>query len=428
VVLKNIKKLAREGRNLTQFTLMKVFGQVIFLGIPLVLAKFVSPEQFGSYSLSMMLVYLLVALLVSPFKTPFIKYANEDYKSTGKANKAFTVFFLLWGGALVLFALVFFVFRSSLQAFAGIDNQQFLLLFLALMGVSIRLFYDSLFLSLNKRLANAKFWLYMGIASLVYTIVAYLTIGLTIEAVFIMFFIIPPIVATLMFKRQDYSKLVPLELDKVYLRKTLVFGGWLVVGTGAVYFLNWGDNLVLRTTLPLDDIGVYNLAYQIFKGFLLLAAFTNGYFLPFLTRNIENREKLYQYVYRKRPTLFLSGVILVVIAALIFPFAIDAFYGTDYQLAGTVLYFLFAGLVFALYKQLYEPLFNALERYKFMQITNIILVVFNLGLDYILVIRWHSILAAAVATMMTYIIMAVTYEIYYQKYCKKLIIIKQITK
>jgi len=414
-----LQKLARQGKNLTKFTLMKVFGQAVFLGVPLILAKFVSPEKFGSYSLSMMIVYLLTTIMLHSVRIPFIKYANEDLKRTGKINKVFSVDLLFWLISIGIFTIVFLVFSSPLETFAAIDGQELVFLFLALIGISVRIFYDGLFLALNRRLANARFWLGMGIGSIIYITLAYFSYGITVNSVFLMFFIMPPIVFFFVFKKSDYAKLGPWEIEHRYIKKMWDFAAWVAVGGAAVYLLNWGDNIVLRATLSLEDVGIYNLAYQLFKGAIVLTGFLDGYFLPFLSQNLNNRQKINEYIYKKRPILIIIGIIGISILALTIPPLINLIYGQAYDLAGTAIYFLFIGLGFSFYKQLYDPLFNALERYKFVQITNIILVIFNLTMDYILVICWHNILAAAVATMFTYILMAVAYEIYYQLRCKK---------
>jgi O-antigen/teichoic acid export membrane protein len=416
------KQLLVSGKTLTKFSAMAFFGQAAFLGIPLILAKFVSPDKFGSYSLGMMVIYLLTTLLMLSFRTPFVKYANEDLVKTGKINRPFSVMLLIWLLSLLVFVLIYFGLRSPLQDFISLNNSDFVFFGLAFLGILSRIFFDSIFLALNRRLENARYWMYLGIIALIYIVIAYFTFKITVASVFFLFFLAPPLVFFLTFPRADYRKLLPFQLDRACAKKILVFGAWVAAGGAAVYLLSWGDNIILRAILSVEDVGVYNLAYQFFKGAVVLTALLNGYFLPFLVQNINNKKKLREYVYKKRPVLLLLGAIITVILALLLPPVITYVYGESYAAAGTVIYFLFVGLIFAISNQLYEPLFNALERYKFIQITNICLVVFNLTLDYFLIVRWQSILGAAVATMLTYILMAVAYEVYYRFRIKGFII------
>lgn len=135
-----IRKNLKQGKTLLRFAVLKTLGQVIFLGLPLFVAKFLAPEEFGSYSLGMMIVFLFTAILVKSVSTPFIKYGNEEINETGKANKTFTVGLVFLVVAMAIFFLIAFVFDQALISFIGITGPTFLFILLAFVGVCVRIF------------------------------------------------------------------------------------------------------------------------------------------------------------------------------------------------------------------------------------------------------------------------------------------------
>ena len=88
---KKIKEELRQSKTLLTFTSLKAIGQTLGMIAPLVIAKFFSPELFGSYSLAKMIVFFFTTLLILSSQTPFIVFANQEKAKTGKINKAFSV-------------------------------------------------------------------------------------------------------------------------------------------------------------------------------------------------------------------------------------------------------------------------------------------------------------------------------------------------
>jgi O-antigen/teichoic acid export membrane protein len=235
-----------------------------------------------------------------------------------------------------------------------------------------------------------------------------------------MFFIAPVISSVLFSTRIEFKKIYPPALNRENLSKMNDFTRWMVFGGAGVYLLNWGDNIILRRFVTMEEIGVYNLGYQFFKGILMSIAIVKLYFLPFIVQHLENKEKIINYLEVKRTKIFLLGTALLVGLFMVMPYIIGFFYATPYTDAVFVVRILIFASICMLYTGFYDPILESMKRYRFIQILTVVGVAFNLSLDYILV-RHIGFIGAAIATVFTYFFLAVAREIYFRKYCIKFI-------
>jgi O-antigen/teichoic acid export membrane protein len=111
------------------------------------------------------------------------------------------------------------------------------------------------------------------------------------------------------------------------------------------------------------------------------------------------------------------GVLLLVGLFFMMPYFVGMLYAPHYRDASTVFRILIFGSICALYSGFYDPIIESMKRYRFIQILTLAGVAFNLSLDYILVSR-IGFLGAAIATVVTYFLLAVAREIYFKKYCR----------
>jgi len=195
--------------------------------------------------------------------------------------------------------------------------------------------------------------------------------------------------------------LLPFNLEKKYLGKMFDFTKWVFLGTTAVYFVNWGDNLVLRYFVSMEDIGIYNLGYQFFKGIITLTTVLGYYFLPFLSEHINNRETIRNYLWKKRPIIFILTTISLVILFFLVPYFFNLIYGSIYWRSANILRILLVGIVFRMHSTFYYVIYSAAKRYKFLQVLNVIQVLFNIMLN-LLFVPMMGIAGAAAATVLAY--------------------------
>jgi O-antigen/teichoic acid export membrane protein len=417
-----IKQEFKQGKTLLQFGFLKAVGQAMGMIMPLVIAKFFSPELFGSYSLAKMVVFFFTSLLIASAQAPFIVFANQERVKTGRISKSFTVQCTFLLVSLFAFLFINLIFNKAIIAFAQISLVDLVFISLAFLGLAGKAFVANLFMALGERIKNAVVELVFGGSTLAMVLILSLTGNINLMTVFLVYFVSAVLVVVLFLKTIDFGLLLPFDFDQKYLKEMFNFAKWVVFGATAVYFINWGDNLVLRLFVPMGDIGEYNLGYQFFKGVVMLTFIINAYFLPFISENIKDSAKMRDYLFNKRPKIFVLGLAAIGLLFVIAPYFFSFVYGDTYLNSASVLRILLLGAVLILYNTFYIPILNALKKYKFTQIVIILQVLLNLLLDFLL-IPLMGLFGAAVATVSAYFCWVVTIEVYFRVKLKKLLIL-----
>ena len=420
IMFHKIKQELKKGKSLLQFGFLKAIGQALVMIAPLVIAKFFTEELFGSYSLAKMVVFFFTSLLIASAQAPFIVFANQERAKSGKINKSFTAQCIFLLVSVFGFLFITMVFNRAIIAFAQISSADLVFMLLAFIGLAVKAFLSNLFMALGERIKNAITELVFGGSALVLVLVLCLTGNINLRTVFLVYFVSSVLVVILFIKTIDFGLLLPFDFDWVHFKEMFNFAKWLIFGATAIYFINWGHNLVLRPFVSMGDIGEYNLGYQIFKGIVTLTFIINSYFLPFISEHIKDGAKMRDYLFSKRPKIFLPGVVAIVLLFVIAPYIFKLFYGDAYQNSITVLRILLLGAVLILYNTFYIPILNALKKYKLSQTTNVVHAIINVILSILLIPRF-GLCGAAVATVAAYFCKTVFFELYFRIRLRKLL-------
>ena len=421
-MLAAIKKQFVKAKTLLTFAVIKAFGQALGMITPLVVAKLFAPELFGSYCLAKMIAFFFATLLINSSQIPFIVFANRQKEETGKINKAFSVqcVFLVLG--LCVFAVFTLALSKYIITFAKIGYVDLVFVSLGFVGLALKVFICSLFMAMGQRIKHSLAELVFGFSSLVLIFLLYFTGQVNLRMVFLIYPLSAIVLVVAFLKTIDFKQLLPFDLEKQYFYKMFNFTKWVFLGATAVYFINWGDNLVLRYFVSMKDIGIYNLSYQFFKGIMVLFATLGTYFLPFISQHINDPVKVREYLYHKRPMIFCAGATVVVIGFLLVPKILTMLYGETYIESVAVLRVLLIAILIYLYNIFYNPIMNALEKYRFVNVTNVVQVLLNIILNIVLV-PVYGIIGAAIATVIAYACKAIMFEIYFRLKIKQLFVV-----
>ncbi|UCF15477.1 MAG: polysaccharide biosynthesis C-terminal domain-containing protein [Phycisphaerales bacterium] len=425
-MLRRIAQELKQGKILLEFGFFKGTGQALGMIAPLVVAKFLSSaESFGSYCLAKMILFFFTSILVTSAQAPFVVFANQERTQTQKINKSFSVQFVLFILGFVVFFAITIPLNKYLTIFAKIGGRDLPFVLLAYVGLALKIFLCNLFMSLGQRIKNSLVELTFGAATLSVVFGLYFTGMLSLRTVFLAYLASGLLVVAMFIGTIDFRQLTPFGIDKKHCKEMFDFTKWLMLGATAVYFINWGGNLVLRLFvstgyISLSDIGTYNLGYQIFKGIIMLTFVVNTYFLPFVSEHIENTDKIRSYLFNKKPKILLVGLIVIVAVYFVFPYVRRMVYGDVYQDSVTLLRILLIGPMLMLYSVFYETLLLAVKKYRFTQCIYVLQVFLNLFLTFLLV-PVMGLPGAAVATVVAYFCRAVTIEIYFRIKLQKLL-------
>jgi len=337
-MLKKIKKELKKGRTLLQFGFLKAAGKALGMLAPLVIAKFfASAELFGNYSLAKMIVFFFAMLLIASSQTPFIVFANQERAQTGKINKTFSVQLTFLAFSFGIFLAVTLSLGKYITEFAQITRVDLFFVLLAFVGIAFKAFLCNLFMALGQRIKNSLAELVFGTISVCLVFVFYFTGTINLRTALLIYPISAFILVLIFIMTIDFGKLLPLSIDKRYFREMFNFTKWVMLGATAVYFVNWGDNLVLKLYNTMADIGTYNVGYQVFKGVTTLTFVVGRYFLPFISQHIQDKDKIRDYLYNKRPKILLMGFVAIALLFAFAPYLFKVIFGQVYEGSVTVL-------------------------------------------------------------------------------------------
>jgi O-antigen/teichoic acid export membrane protein len=419
-MLAKIKKELAEGRTLFLFGFLKTLGLIT----PLIIARFFSEDLFGTYTLAKLVVFCFAAMLITPPQVPFVVFASKERAETGKINKSFSIQSLLFVFAVVLYSGIALLFNSRICAFIGITSVDLIYISAGFIGVALSSLLVNLFLAMGQRVKSSLAEFVFGAITLGLVVALCLADKLNIRTVFGAYFVSAFAVIALFAWTLNFSVLVPFRLEFGRFHEMFSFTKWVFIGATATSLIDWGDNVILKIfNVPMADIGQYGLAYQIFNGVVAIIYILNSYFLPFISEHINNLEKMREYLFRKRPLIFLFGITLLAAGFIICPFFFKIIYPGSYHDSVLILRILLIGCVPVLYSTFYIPLLNALKVYKFAQTAAVIVMVFKVCTNIPLVIK-YGFYGAAVGTVISYLFMTLIYEFYYRLKMKKMLLTK----
>ncbi len=420
-IIKWVKNEWTQGKTLISYGTLKAGGLGFSFLIPILLAAFLTPEVLGIYSLGMMIVYLFNTVTVLSSSSPTVIYGIEELSESNTIARTITSRSVILLIASVIFIAAVFLLKNQIISFTQLTRLQTYLLILVFIGKTVESFITGILISLNQRIRESIFQFVTSIISLVYIILLHFLGGISLERVFPIFFISPVIAGCFLISKNQYQKILPLTYSKDNFLKLLHYTRWMAIGGTALYFLNWGDNIILRKFSSMEDIGVYNLGYQFFKGIIMIFSIINIYFLPFISQHIDDKVKIKNYLLIKRTKLFLTGAIFSGCLFFAIPLFVEVIYKGHYQASVLVFRILLAGALCSFFGMFYNPIFNSLKKFSALQTIIVFGVITNLALDYIFV-RQIGFIGAAIATSLSYFLMTAIKVYYFRKHCKPLII------
>lgn len=420
-ILQWINNEWRQGKTLISYGAIKVTGLGFSFLIPILLAAFLTPDILGIYSLGMMIVYFFNSVTVLSSSNPAVICGIEELAERKKISRTMTSRILLLLGASAIFIFAVLLLKNQIISFTRLNSHQTYLLILVFTGKTIESFIKCLLISLNHRIREALFQFSTSVISITYIILIHFFGGITLERVFPVFLIAPLISVCFLMSEIPYKKFLPLSYDKDNIKKLFNYTRWMAMGGTAVYFLNWGDNIILRKFSSMEEIGVYSLGYQFFKGIIMIFSIINIYFLPFVSQYIDDKNKIKNYLMVKRSKLFLTGLFFSACLFFAMPYFVEVVYQGQYQESVLIFRILLAGAICSLFSMFYDPIFSSLKKFHVIQTIIIFCVIINLTLDYVFVSH-IGFVGAAIATAFTYFLMAALKTYYFRKHCKQLIV------
>ena len=247
---------------------------VTFLSVPLMIfsemiqARYLGPSNYGKVALIMSAISLLYLFGLSWFRVSIVRFGKEEFLTKGNIRKTATSFFVNNIFSFIIISIVFYRFRNHIFNFLEIKHQAafWIILFGCLLTLLknfvfeilkvIRLIKIQVFLH---RLSG-KILIFFAMLLFVFNI---LEININYIIVIFLFSDFLIVLFGFYFIRRDY--IFPLIFDRNMIKKMIIYSFPLFFDSWSNYIIQWIDIYVIKYYMSLEDVGVYQAAYKIFR-------------------------------------------------------------------------------------------------------------------------------------------------------------------
>lgn len=394
------KRIYKDGIHLVAG---KIGTVVVGLLDMMLLARILTTEQMGKYSLFLMIVNLALILGLNWSDASIVRHGREEYIKREKINKSFWARMYLFVPIITIITIVFAIFHRQITDYIGISSS--LIFFVIGMFVlnGILNFINYIHQSTDRMKKSAYVLLSQKIIFLVLIAMAFFNVfntSLTLVFILINVSFLAAIIINLFFF--DFNKIVPYSFDKAYFKRIWSYSWPQLIGFPGLYVINYIDLFVIKKYMDLGSVGVYSMAYQ---GFSFICGFIMILYTIFFPLIVEYKTKrkykeITNYI-KKIPQLSAMWLILVIAGIMASGFVIPLLFSAKYTGSVPSFNILLMASVFYFASVCLLPIVNAFDLIIYSQIFNLIKAAVNIAADFILVPK-IGIIGAAYGTMISY--------------------------
>lgn len=416
----NLKKSLNfilEKKDLVYYILIKMFDVIIGFYLNWIIVKKLSEYDYGVYNILLTILGLLTTFGFSWTSSSLLYYGVEEKIKYGTLNRTFWARNIILGVAYTIVTILFLLFHKELDTY--ITEPLSLYLFV---WMTIKIFTDYLityFLAIEKRRISVL--VSISTKSIAIVLISIEIISLKSLLIYCILSELFALVFLYKIDKKDFGKFI---FDDKIFKTVLSFGAWQILGFSGMYIINFGDNLIIKHFLNIEDVGIYNVSYKIFSGMAGFSYLFSSYFAPKVSKAIASKDKdtLLNIFYRDR---FLITLILLIPHIIVFLCAqniIILIFGINYNGAILPLRILIIESCLKYFSVFNILIYNCFKKYSIMQCFNILQAVLNVLFD-IIFIPQLGIAGAALGTVLSFVVSTgietIYGEIYFKKYIKK---------
>jgi len=390
-------------------------GGVILLtfATTVLITRLLGPENYGSFSLFVMVAQILVILLGSWTSGAAIRFGKEEYVKEEKINKVFWSRMIMLIPSFFLGIFLVVIFRQNILTYISLPSWTIWMMIGYFLIYSLSEFLYGIFQATNKLKSLALIELFESL---------FLVFGLGLAKIFVgsSFYILAVVISLhilskflinfIFLFRLNLRIFFPVELDKGVVKRMLTFSYPFIFSTVAAYVINWVDIIVIKKYLGLFEVGVYSLAYKMGNFLRQFGLVLNTIFFPMMVGLLSRKRKDLINLYFQRITpqiVFLWGIILFFIFILSQPL-IPIFFGKSFAGSVSPFLILLIGYYINIFAMLCSSILMTFELVKQVVLVNFLAMLLNLGFDLLLVPK-IGIDGAAIATAMVFIFGGISY-------------------
>lgn len=411
--MENIIFFIKKRSNFIIYAILKVLTMALSLVANILVVRQLSVTDYGVFSIVSMLLGLITTFGFSWSSSSILYYGSKEKSLYGTLNKTFWARNIIIFFSLILTTILFILFDSQINRYIGIDVSYFLLIWLYISVLENYL--SQYFLAVKKQLRSVML---SATAKLVY-ILLILLISFDVKTLIILNIISHVIVVLYIFgiDRKDIGK---FEFDKSWFKQVLNFSLWQLFGFSGLYLINYGDIAVINHFMTKEDVGIYNVAYQLFMAISSFAFVISDFYASNVSMYVAKNKKkqLRSFFYKERWYINALSIIAHIVIIVMAEFIITILYGERYTESVQIFRILMIGSIFRYLSVFYMLYYNTNNKHKVLQAVNIARALLNVLLS-IVFILFFGLTGVAVGTVAA-ILISLLFSVWY---CEKRIFV-----
>jgi O-antigen/teichoic acid export membrane protein len=407
--MKKIINIFNSRKQFILFSALKFFVLFLSLFTNVFIVKKLSVNDYGIFSIAFMLVGLLTTFGFSWSSSSITYYGSKEKIKYGSINKTFWARNIIIFISLLFVTVLFFTFKTNIDSYIGIDFSLYILIWLYLSVIEDYL--NQYFLAVKKQIMSSM----LSITAKVLYLVFVIFFSFDVKTLIILNIVSHSSVLLYFFgiKKNDIGK---FEYDKEWFKEVLNFSVWQLFGFSGLYLINYGDVVVIKHFMSMEDVAIYNAAYKLFNAVANFAFVISSFYASSLSQYFEekNSKKIKSFFYKDRISIFLISLVGHLVVMILSRPIILLLYGTRYVDSIAIFNVLMIGSIIRYWTVYYMLYFNTNKKHKVLQLINIFRAIINFVLD-IFLIKVFGLIGPAIATVIAMFITG----LYSYYYCEK---------
>ena|GEM_PF-614268 len=387
------------------FSAIQIVVQILGLATNVIIARKISVSDFGTYSMVITIVGIISTFGFTWTSSVLSFYGSKEVAVSGTMRKTIQSRNIVLLFSATVIGLAFLFLSSVINRYIGMNCT--LLIFIWVVIKAINEYLTYYFIAREKKIISST----VGLIARVSTVLLLLMLHVNlVSLLWICILCEMLVVVTVVFV--DRSDFTPSPFDKDYFKEIMTFALWQLLGSSAIYVVNFGDNLVIRHFMSSHDVGIYNAAYKIFSGIYIMANVVSSFYVATISRHFhQNDKKSLKDIYFKYRIMLIAAVICVHLLTIALSGPIlTMLYPSEYSASIPVFQVLLIASI-CRYWTVFEMLFfNINKMFRIQQTLNIVCAILNIALDIALVPRM-GIMGAAVGTTVSIVCTAIVSSI-----------------
>jgi lipopolysaccharide exporter len=371
----------------------------------MLLARILSTEEMGKYSLFLMVVNLALIVGLNWSDSSVVRHGREEFTQRKSISQSFWARMYLFIPIIIIISLLLLAFGRQITDYVGIEPGLIYIVITMFALNGLLNFVNSVYQSTDRMKKSAYVQLsqkaiYM--LCLGFLFLGYFRADLTIVLILINVSFLLALALNLVFF--DFSKIFPYTFHKEYFKRIWSYSWPQLVGFPGLYIVNYIDLFVIKKYMTLRDVGVYSVAYNTFMNISMIIMILYTVFFPIIVEyKTKGRYDLIRKYLGKIPLFTGAWVVIVLVGILISGYALPLIFSAKYAESVPSFNILLVASVFYFVSIVLLPVVNAFDLILYSQIINLVKAIVNIVADFFLVTK-IGIIGAAYGTLVSYAI------------------------